>query len=55
MKKIKVFKIFIKDWKILKKPNKIKKITNAILYNIKTFKYILIIKLLNNFKLLFNN
>ena len=55
MKKVKIFKILIKNWKIFKKPDRIKKITNIILYNIKTSKYILIIKLLNNFKLLSDN
>ena len=38
-----------------RKLSKIKKIINTVLYNVKTFKYILIIKLLNNFKLFFND
>ena len=38
-----------------KKPNKTKKTINIVLYNVKIFKYILIIKLLNDFKLFFND
>ena len=40
---------------MLRKPDKIKKIINIILYNVKIFKHVLIIKLLNNFKLFLNN
>ena len=40
---------------MFKKSDKTKKTINIILYNIKTSKYILIIRLLNNFELLFNN
>ena len=40
---------------MLRKPNKIKKTINTVLYNVKIFEYILIIRLLNDFKLFFNN
>ena len=55
MKKVRVFRILIRGWKISKKLNKTKKTTDIVLYNIKTFKYTLIIRLLNNFKLFFND
>ena len=40
---------------MFKKPNRIKKTINIILYNVKTSEYTLITKLLDNFKLFFNN
>ena len=38
-----------------RKLNKTKKTINVVLYNVKIFKYILIIRSLNDFKLFFNN